>query len=477
MKNSRFSTLSTRLHSFTGIALICLFILFSNTSFAQNGSGGGGNGYPWYCDTMVAASYNRMTIGKTVMSQGGYAKIPIRIDIKQKIKTIDMQIWLNNSDNIRISNSFDFSWHYFCDPYPIVEQWNNDGFLHFALVAQDSLFGFLEGYIEIQVQSNAQAGQNFSIFGNCNFNDNIFPEVQNGNALVWHAVDYGNITGGVHSPMDAARILDYAIDSNGTTSDTTALLIMDVDGSKSFSQNPITSFDARLELKNGVDPYFSFPVETGCWKCYWYLSPPSTNTGDGKVLMTQVNTDVLLSFTDDSIFNGDFVLKIPPGSYIETGSALYGIYNKMKIVGDSIVFKFFNTQPLSNEPFLKIVGAVASQVHFNATVNRGDKVEAEVVMGVQNGANTVPTKFALSQNYPNPFNPTTSISYSIPQNSFVSLKVFDVLGQEVATLVNEEKSVGNYDVSFDASGIPSGMYFYRLQAGSFIDTKKMVLMK
>ena len=149
----------------------------------------------------------------------------------------------------------------------------------------------------------------------------------------------------------------------------------------------------------------------------------------------------------------------------------------MKIVGDSIVFKFFNTQPLSNEPFLKIVGAVASQVHFNATVNRGDKVEAEVVMGVQNGANTVPTKFALSQNYPNPFNPTTSISYSIPQNSFVSLKVFDVLGQEVATLVNEEKSVGNYDVSFDASGIPSGMYFYRLQAGSFIDTKKMVLMK
>jgi hypothetical protein len=85
--------------------------------------------------------------------------------------------------------------------------------------------------------------------------------------------------------------------------------------------------------------------------------------------------------------------------------------------------------------------------------------------------------FALSQNYPNPFNPTTKIRYSIPNQGFVTLKVFDVLGREIATLVNKEQPVGNYEVEFDASSLTSGIYFYRIQAGEFVETKKMVLMK
>jgi hypothetical protein len=85
--------------------------------------------------------------------------------------------------------------------------------------------------------------------------------------------------------------------------------------------------------------------------------------------------------------------------------------------------------------------------------------------------------YSLNQNYPNPFNPATTIKYQIPELSFVTLKVYDVLGNEIATLVNEEKPVGSYDIEFDANALPSGIYFYRLQAGSFIETKKMVLMK
>jgi hypothetical protein len=85
--------------------------------------------------------------------------------------------------------------------------------------------------------------------------------------------------------------------------------------------------------------------------------------------------------------------------------------------------------------------------------------------------------YYLHQNYPNPFNPSTSISYSISERAFVTLKVYDVLGNEIAILVNEEKTIGNYKVDFDASGLPSGIYFYRLQAGSFVETKKMVLMR
>jgi hypothetical protein len=90
---------------------------------------------------------------------------------------------------------------------------------------------------------------------------------------------------------------------------------------------------------------------------------------------------------------------------------------------------------------------------------------------------TVPFVFSLEQNYPNPFNPSTTISYQVPEKEFVTLKVYNVLGKEVTTLVSEEKAVGKYEVKFDASSLTSGIYFYRLQAGSFVETKKMILIK
>ena len=93
--------------------------------------------------------------------------------------------------------------------------------------------------------------------------------------------------------------------------------------------------------------------------------------------------------------------------------------------------------------------------------------------------------FMLSQNYPNPFNPTTKIKYTIPtaiirqaqSEVFASLNIYDVLGNEIATLVNEEKSVGSYQVEFDGAELTSGIYFYRLRAGNFTETKKMLLLK
>jgi len=89
----------------------------------------------------------------------------------------------------------------------------------------------------------------------------------------------------------------------------------------------------------------------------------------------------------------------------------------------------------------------------------------------------IPLDLVLKQNYPNPFNPTTSIKYQIPELNFITLKVYDALGNEIITLINEEKPAGSYEVEFDATALPSGIYFYRLQAGSFVGTKKMVLMK
>ncbi|MBT8387195.1 MAG: T9SS type A sorting domain-containing protein [Ignavibacteria bacterium] len=88
-----------------------------------------------------------------------------------------------------------------------------------------------------------------------------------------------------------------------------------------------------------------------------------------------------------------------------------------------------------------------------------------------------PQDFALEQNYPNPFNPSTTIRYSIRESTLVSIKVYDVLGTEVVTLVNEVKPAGKYTISFDASTIASGIYFYKLKAGSFVETRKMILLK
>jgi hypothetical protein len=89
----------------------------------------------------------------------------------------------------------------------------------------------------------------------------------------------------------------------------------------------------------------------------------------------------------------------------------------------------------------------------------------------------LPTEFNLAQNYPNPFNPSTSIKYQVSGISQVSLKVYDVVGNEVATLVNEFKPAGSYEIEFNASMYSSGIYFYKLQAGSFVETKKMMFLK
>jgi photosystem II stability/assembly factor-like uncharacterized protein len=108
------------------------------------------------------------------------------------------------------------------------------------------------------------------------------------------------------------------------------------------------------------------------------------------------------------------------------------------------------------------------QIDFDGSFEYSDIVEAEVAS---------PNEFFISQNYPNPFNPSTTIRYKIPFAGFVSLKIYDVLGNEILILVNEEKPAGSYEVKFNASDLPSGIYLYKLQAGSFFEMKKMTLLK
>lgn len=100
-----------------------------------------------------------------------------------------------------------------------------------------------------------------------------------------------------------------------------------------------------------------------------------------------------------------------------------------------------------------------------------------VLTDVKENSNSIPTKYSLSQNYPNPFNPTTRIRYSIPTGSFVQLKIFDILGNEVASLVKAQQPAGYHEVEFNAANLSSGIYFYRLQTDNYSESKKLILMK
>jgi hypothetical protein len=108
------------------------------------------------------------------------------------------------------------------------------------------------------------------------------------------------------------------------------------------------------------------------------------------------------------------------------------------------------------------------QIDFDGTVSYSDVVSVTY---------DVPAEFVLNQNYPNPFNPSTTINFYVPKESFVSIKVYDFLGNEIAILVNEVKSTGSYDFLFEASNLPSGTYFLTMIANDFSATKKMVILK
>ncbi len=117
----------------------------------------------------------------------------------------------------------------------------------------------------------------------------------------------------------------------------------------------------------------------------------------------------------------------------------------------------------------------ASVFTYNTSSGGGTPGEDDNLFGFNNN---LPKEFALLQNYPNPFNPSTEIKYELPKNSFVTIKIFNALGEEIAILVNNEwKAIGRYSVSFDGTNFASGIYFYTIEAGSFKDTKKMVLIK
>ena len=187
-----------------------------------------------------------------------------------------------------------------------------------------------------------------------------------------------------------------------------------------------------------------------------------------------INRKVMLNWiTATELNNSGF--EIQKGSHTSISLSVIdwksiGFINGNGTTTEKSYYSFEDNNPGNGKSYYRL-----KQIDYDGSFEYSNIVEVDL---------NIPTQFSLEQNYPNPFNPSTKIKYSIPsvtlsgvEGSRVILKVYDVLGNEIATLVNEEKPAGNYEVNFDASKFSSGVYFYELQAGDFVDMKKMILIK
>jgi len=127
------------------------------------------------------------------------------------------------------------------------------------------------------------------------------------------------------------------------------------------------------------------------------------------------------------------------------------------------------------------VAHIRAEIGVNLNVGQSyfylDDLSFTPVVGVQDPEENLPSKYALSQNFPNPFNPNTTIRFSLPQSNYVTMKVFNVLGEEVASLVSQVLLAGAHTADWNAGKMESGIYFYRIRAGAFSDVKKMLYLK
>ncbi len=206
---------------------------------------------------------------------------------------------------------------------------------------------------------------------------------------------------------------------------------------------------------------------------------PTVNIFGLGIYLTNVSYGDLSNYVSVPAWKNWIVITTPWPNFSVVGiwnADLRGLGGKSAVVFAS---GFLNTSANQNGEAFGLFVALANGSVVELPQLYGDEAQNALnkVMDENNEQVSVVSDFSLEQNYPNPFNPSTSIKFTVPTSEFVSLKVYDVLGNEVTTLVNEQKAPGTYEVRFEAGDLASGVYVYRLQAGNFTQTRKLMLMK
>jgi hypothetical protein len=233
----------------------------------------------------------------------------------------------------------------------------------------------------------------------------------------------------------------------------------------------------RVDVDTTIFPdYFNFKVEitSGEW-AYWIdsmrippvamisINPTELDFGEVAMGSSATNTFTITNYGDENLVISNITSSEPVFTVNLTSAVI------LPDSSQEVEVTFTPTGALSFNGKIEITHNAAGSPDSVVVIGEG------VIVGVEDELK--PLTFSLEQNYPNPFNPSTTIKYSIPEASKVILKLYNLLGEEVATLVNEEKVAGYYMVEFNAVNLPSGVYFYRIQAGHFVQTRKMILMK
>ena len=195
---------------------------------------------------------------------------------------------------------------------------------------------------------------------------------------------------------------------------------------------------------------------------------------NGPTDLNSPNTKVRVEF-DLFSQNGD---KLLIGEYIHNFNLQVGAYQDVNLSqSDLSNLSLTGIATGTYNAYIEIESYTPSTLIDNNPNNNSSFATTSITVPVAEDNKSIQNIFQLYQNYPNPFNPATTIIYQVPKLSFVSLKVYDILGREVANLVNKEQQPGSYEVKFDGTGLSSGVYLYRMQSGTFSQTKKFILMK
>ncbi|MGE5351491.1 MAG: T9SS type A sorting domain-containing protein [Acidobacteriota bacterium] len=245
------------------------------------------------------------------------------------------------------------------------------------------------------------------------------------------------------------------------TKDIKVLFQVNMNGAvNSYNNKPIPKADIYFVGVKGADSVI------GAWGGSWVVADTASNPKTMLVLNDKgVNGDKVAG---DNIWSLEVLYKAGSAGGIKQFK--YGCWYKGADSATTATAKLDNESAFqTNHTFMlkdEASGRIENLTNFGS-----------MTVGVKELTSKVPTAYSLTQNYPNPFNPSTTIRYAVPQAGLVTLKIFNMLGQEVATLVHAQQNAGSYEVSFDASRLSSGIYLYNLTSGSFSSTKKMMLVK
>lgn len=264
-------------------------------------------------------------------------------------------------------------------------------------------------------------------------------------------------------------------------------------GSANLTIAPKFINNNELNILNGSISFNDSLINnaTGKIKGVGILTMPSLNKLLNKGIVEPGNDVGVLQFNGYYSQTSDASLKIEIGGYAAGTER-----DSISVVGAAMLNGELNIQFINNFipqdgdefPLMSYTSRTGEFTQLNFSNNVIGYIQynsngAQIVIGdpssvgEESDFNNIPDTYDLAQNYPNPFNPSTKISWQSPVGSHQTLKIYDMLGNEVATLVNECREAGRYEVTFDGSNLASGMYLYRLQSGSFVETKKMILIK